>query len=301
MRNAEVASVIRSMTGFGRGEAERGGRVLIAEARSVNHRFLEVSLRLPRGLQLFEPKLRARFEERVGRGKLSMTVAWKGQREDGGALTVDLDLAERYVNALRDFRNRFGFREPVTLQQVASMPDLFKWVEPELDPEESWVQLVDVTDRALEELVRMREMEGDTLAKDFRLRLGRVADALSVIETRAPQRVMEAKDRLRARVTELLKDTAAVDEERLILEAAFQAERMDCTEECVRLRSHLDQTALCLTEGGPVGRKLNFIAQEMHREANTIGAKAQDTVIATQVIVLKEEIEILREQVQNVE
>ena len=163
-----MTSVIRSMTGFGRGEAERGGRVLIAEARSVNHRFLEVSLRLPRGLQLFEPKLRARFEERVGRGKLSMTVSWKGQREDGGALTVDLDLAERYVNALRDFRNRFGFREPVTLQQVASMPDLFKWVEPELDPEESWVQLVDVTDRALLELVRMREMEGDTLAKDFR-------------------------------------------------------------------------------------------------------------------------------------
>jgi uncharacterized protein (TIGR00255 family) len=296
-----MASVIRSMTGFGRGEAERGGRVLIAEARSVNHRFLEVSLRLPRGLQLFEPKLRARFEERVGRGKLSMTVSWKGQREDGGALTVDLDLAERYVNALRDFRNRFGFREPVTLQQVASMPDLFKWVEPELDPEESWVQLVDVTDRALLELVRMREMEGDTLAKDFRLRLDRVTKALSVIETRAPQRVIEAKDRLRARVTELLKDTAAVDEDRLVLEAAFQAERMDCTEECVRLRSHLDQTALCLTEGGPVGRKLNFIAQEMHREANTIGAKAQDTVIATQVIVLKEEIEILREQVQNVE
>jgi len=293
--------VIRSMTGFGRGEAERGGRVLIAETRSVNHRFLEMSMRLPRGLQMFEPKLRSRLEERVGRGKLSLTVSWKGQREDGGTLIVDLDLAERYVNALRDFRNRFGFREPVTLQQVSSMPDLFKWVEPELDPEESWVQLVDVTDRALEELVRMRELEGETLAKDFRLRLARVAEALSVIETRAPQRVVEAKDRLRARVVELLKDTATVDEERLILEAAFQAERMDCTEECVRLRSHLDQTALCLVEGGPVGRKLNFIAQEMHREANTIGAKAQDTVIATQVIVLKEEIEILREQVQNVE
>ncbi|HYV51457.1 MAG TPA: YicC/YloC family endoribonuclease [Dongiaceae bacterium] len=293
--------MIRSMTGFGRGEAERGGRVLIAEARSVNHRFLEVSLRLPRGLQLFEPKLRARLEERVGRGKLSMTVSWKGQREDGGTLIVDLDLAERYVNALRDFRNRFGFREPVTLQQVASMPDLFRWIEPELDPEESWTQLVQVSDRALEELVHMREMEGETLAKDFRLRLDRVLAALSIIETRAPQRVVEAKDRLRARVKELLQDSATVDEERLTLEAAFQAERMDCTEECVRLRSHLDQTAMCLAEGGPVGRKLNFIAQEMHREANTIGAKAQDTVIATQVIVLKEEIEILREQVQNVE
>ncbi|HET9233684.1 MAG TPA: YicC/YloC family endoribonuclease [Candidatus Eisenbacteria bacterium] len=293
--------MIRSMTGFGRGEVERGGRVLVAEARSVNHRFLEVSMRLPRGIQGLEPRLRARIEERVGRGKLTVTVAWKGQREDGGVLTVDLDLAERYVNALREFRNRFGFREPVTLQQVSTLPDLFKWVEPEVDAEDSWVQLVDVTDRALQELIRMRELEGETLAKDFRLRLDRVREALSLIEKRAPQRVTEAKDRLRSRVAELLHDTAVVDEERLTMEAAFVAERMDCTEECVRLRSHLDQTESFINFGGPVGRKLNFIAQEMHREANTIGAKAQDAIIATQVIVLKEEIEILREQVQNVE
>jgi uncharacterized protein (TIGR00255 family) len=293
--------VIRSMTGFGRAEVERGGRTLLAEARSVNHRFLEVSLRLPRGLSAFEPRLRTRMEERVGRGKLTLSLSWKGQREEGGVLTVDLDLAERYVNALREFRNRFGFREPVTLQQVASMPDLFKWVEPEIEAEDAWVQLVDVTDQALAELVKMREMEGESLAKDFRLRLDRIREALGIIERRAPERVAESKDRLRARVTELLQGQATVDEERLTLEAAFQAERMDCTEECVRLRSHLEQTGSFIAEGGPVGRKLNFIAQEMHREANTIGAKAQDATIAAQVIVLKEEIEILREQVQNIE
>jgi uncharacterized protein (TIGR00255 family) len=154
---------------------------------------------------------------------------------------------------------------------------------------------------ALEDLVRMRLAEGEAMVKDLRGRLVRLRDALATIEKRAPERVVEAKDRLRSRVAEILKGEVKVDDDRLLLEAAFQAERMDCTEECVRLRSHLDQTEALLAEGGAVGRKLNFISQEMHREANTIGAKANDAVIAAQVIVLKEEIEIIREQVQNVE
>ena len=293
--------MIRSMTGFGRAEVERNGRVLVAEARSVNHRFLEASLRLPRGLQILESRLRGRLEEKVARGKLNLSVSWKGQREEGGVFAVDLELAERYYNALRELRERFEFREPVTLHQVAAMPDIFKWDEPAVDPEEGWEQLALVVDRVLEDLVRMREVEGDALAKDLLARLGRLREALTAVEKRAPERVIEAKERLRSRVAELLKGEAKVDEERLLLEAAFQAERMDCTEECVRLRSHLDQTESLLKVGGAVGRKLNFIAQEMHREANTIGSKGNDTAVTVQVILLKEEIEILREQVQNIE
>jgi uncharacterized protein (TIGR00255 family) len=289
------------MTGFGRAEVERKGRVLVVEVRSVNHRFLEVSLRLPRGLQAFESRLRSRLEERVTRGKLNVSCSWKGQREEGGVFSVDLDLAERYYRALGELRDRFGFREAVTLQQVAAMPDIFTWAEPELDPEDGWMQLAQVVDLGLEDLVRMREAEGEALGKDLHRRLAHLREALVAIEARAPERVLEAKDRLRARVTELLKGETQVDDERLLLEAAFQAERVDCIEECVRLRSHLDQTGSLLAGGGAVGRKLNFITQEMHREANTIGSKANDAVIAAQVIVLKEEIEILREQVQNIE
>jgi uncharacterized protein (TIGR00255 family) len=293
--------VIRSMTGFGRAELERRGRTLVAEVRSVNHRFLEVSPRLPRGLQPFEDKLRSILAERMNRGKVNLTVTWKGGSEEGGVLSVDMDVAQRYVDILQEVRARFAFRDPVTLGQLMGLPDVIRWSEPDLDPDEAWEYLKEAVGRAVDDLVAMRESEGEALRRDLLARMKTIRTSLAAVESRAPARVKEAKERLHARITELLQGEAQVDQDRLLVEAAFQADRLDCTEEAVRLRSHVDQFEALLTEGGPVGRKLNFLTQEMNREANTIGSKANDVEIARHVIQLKEDIEILREQIQNLE
>jgi uncharacterized protein (TIGR00255 family) len=293
--------VIRSMTGFGRAEVERNGRVLVAELRSVNHRFLELAARLPRALQPYEDRLRAHLQERLSRGKLNLTVTWKGASEEGDVLSVNLEVAQRYMEILQDLRGKFGMRDPVTLGQIVSLPDVFTWSEPDLDAEEAWLLLRDGVDRAARDLIAMREGEGEALAREFQTRLDRLRDAVASVEARAPERVKEAKEKLRQRVAELLNGEAEIDKDRLLIEAAIQADRMDCTEECVRLRSHIDQFEALLAEGGPVGRKFNFLTQEMNREANTIGSKANDVAIARSSIALKEEIEIIREQVQNVE
>lgn len=293
--------MISSMTGFGRAESERDGRVLVAEARTVNHRFLELSLRLPRAFQPHESKLRSLLQEKLSRGKLNLTVSWKGAGENGSILSLDMPRAQSYVEILQEVRQRFGFREPVTLGHLMNLPDVLTWTEPEMDADEAWAFLAEVVGRAVDDLGAMRRTEGEALARDLLARVKTLRKELAAVEERAPLRIGEAKERLRARITELLRGEARVDEERLLLEVSFQAERMDCTEECVRLRSHLDQLETMLQAGGPVGRKLNFLTQEMNRETNTIGSKGSDVTIAEKVIVLKEEIEIIREQIQNIE
>ncbi len=293
--------MITSMTGFGRAETEKNGRVLVAEIRTVNHRFLEISARLPRGLQFLESKVRALLQEKLTRGKVNLTLSWKGASDDGGEMSVDMGLARRYVDLLQQLRSEFDFREPVTLAQVVGLPDVLTWSEPDLPEDDAWALVKDCLAGAVRGLSEMREREGDALAKDLLARMDTIREGLAAVETRAPDRVREAKERLHNRVTELLAGEAPVDKDRLLVEAAFQAERMDCIEECVRLRSHVDQFEEMLREGGPVGRKLNFLTQEMNREANTIGSKANDSTIARHVIRLKEEVEIIREQIQNIE
>jgi len=289
------------MTGFGRAEGSREGQVLVAEVRSVNHRFLETSIRLPRGFAPHESNLRAYVSELVSRGKINLTVSWKGAHEEGGVLNLDVALAERYVEMLQETRRRFGFRDPVTLAQLLALPDLLVWEEPALEKTAAWELLREVVGDAMRELVGMREAEGRALAQDLSARATTLLEGVRRVDERAPERIKAIKERLRARVQDLLAGEAEVDTDRLLVEAAFQADRMDCTEETVRLKSHIEQLNELLRQGGPVGRKLNFLAQEMHREANTIGSKANDAQIAREVIRLKEEIEIVREQVQNIE
>ena len=293
--------MIRSMTGFGRAEADHNGRSLTAELRSVNHRFLEASIRLPKGFQQFENRLRSHLGEKFSRGKINVTVSWKGASEEGGMPTVDLDLAARYHDLLQSLRQRLAFRDPVTLGHLLQLPDIMVWAEPELPEDEAWDSLRTVVDRAAVDLAAMRAAEGTALGNALRERLVRLRAAMKAVKERAPVRVAEAKERLRTRITEILAGEAEVDTDRLLVEAAIQAERMDCTEEVVRLASHLNQFEKLLDDGGAMGRKLNFLTQEMNREANTIGSKAYDAVIAGTVIGIKEEIEILREQVQNIE
>jgi uncharacterized protein (TIGR00255 family) len=185
--------------------------------------------------------------------------------------------------------------------QLLAHPDILRFTDPDLDLDAAWDHVLAVADKALEDLQAMRRSEGEALARDLRGRMVTMREMVAAVEERAPERVAAVKERLHNRVQELLAGEAEVDPERLVLEAAFQAERMDCIEECVRLRSHIDQMEELLDDGEAAGRKLNFLTQEMNREANTIGSKANDTAVARHVIRLKEEIEIIREQIQNVE
>jgi uncharacterized protein (TIGR00255 family) len=288
------------MTGFGQAEIDLAGRMLTAEVRSVNHRYLELSLRLPRGLQSLESRLRSHVQESVRRGKVNLNLGWKGEAE-GGEMVWNADLAEQYVGVLQEIRARFDFRDPVTLGHLLGHPEMLTWKEPDLDAEASWDAVRKVVDGALADLVAMREREGEALSRDLLGRLDTLRENLATVEKRAPERVREAKERLHTRVTELLEGEAKADPDRILIEAALQADRMDCTEECVRLASHFDQFRDLLTDGDAPGRKLNFLLQEMNREANTIGSKGNDLSVAREVIAIKEEIEILREQVQNIE
>jgi uncharacterized protein (TIGR00255 family) len=293
--------MIRSMTGFGRAEIERGGRSLAAEVRSVNHKFCEVSVRLPRSLSSLENQVRMRVQEVLSRGKINITVNWKDGREHEGELVLDEGVAESYLQALERLRGRFGFKDSLDLRTLVSLPDIFQWKEVTLSEEEGWSLVKELIERSLEDLLTMREQEGAALLADLESHIARVVEALSFIESRAPLRVIEAREKLRARIVQLLQGEAEVPTERIVLEASFLADRLDCTEEVVRLKSHCMQF-LDLSRGRePAGRKLNFLIQEMNREINTIGSKANDLDIARQVILLKEEVEVVREQVQNIE
>ena len=291
---------VRSMTGYGEAEVEREGRILAAEMRTVNHRYLEMAIRLPRGCNALESRLRSFLGERLHRGKLNLTVSWK-EGGDDAQLAFDEEFAARYYEMLQRMRVRFDFQEPVTLSHILANPEVLSYREPELDPEDAWNLLKTTVGRAMDALVVMREREGVSLVRDLQSRLEALRRGVAVVEARSPHRAEEAKEKLRLRVGELLAGEAEVDPERLVLEAAFAAERMDCTEECVRLVSHIDQFSEMLEQGGAVGRKLNFLLQEMNREANTIGAKANDVAVAREVIQIKEDVEILREQIQNLE
>jgi uncharacterized protein (TIGR00255 family) len=294
--------MIRSMTGFGRSELERDGVALTAEIRSVNHKFCEVSVRLPRSLSSFENLVRMRIQEMLSRGKINLTVNWKDGREHEGELVLDEAVAENYMKALERLRGRFNFSDDLDLRTLVGLPDIFQWREVTLDEEEGWALLRDLIDRAVTDLLSMREQEGQALLKDLECHVERILESLSFIESRAPLRVIEAKDKLRARIAQLLQgEGTTIPEERIVLEASFLADRLDCTEEVVRLKSHCEQF-LDLSRGKEAaGRKLNFLIQEMNREINTIGSKANDLDIARQVITLKEEVEVVREQVQNIE
>ena len=292
--------MIRSMTGYGSAELERDGQRLTAEVRSVNHRFCEVAIRSPKVAGLFEDQIRQLIQDRFSRGKFNLTITWSGAGDSGEVLKVNEIVADRYVKLLEQLRGRYHLDSGLDLRTLAALPDVFTWEHTSLSDEETWALLKGLVDRACDNLDSMKTREGRALAKDLAGRLALVRDQLDRVAERAPLRPQEARERLVARLKPLLADVE-MDPVRIAQEVAMMADRLDCTEECVRLAAHLDQFR-SLTEGPEMaGRKLNFLLQEMNREANTIGAKANDVEMARAVIVIKEELERLREQVQNVE
>ena len=292
--------MIRSMTGFGSSELERSGQRLTAEIRSVNHRFCEVSMRGPKVALAFEDQVRQLIQERFSRGKFNLTITWVGAGDQGEVLKLNEAVAQRYVDLMSQLKVRFKLAGEVDVSTVAALPDLFTWEHTAMSDEESWSLVRAVVEKACDNMNLMKDREGHALARDFDARLSAIRKQLDIVSERAPLRPQEAKERMVARIKPLL-DDVEMDPIRIAQEVALLADRLDCTEECVRLAAHLDQFRHLIENAELAGRKLNFLLQEMNREANTIGSKANDVEIGRAVIVMKEEIERIREQVQNVE
>ncbi len=292
--------MVHSMTGYGVAEAAAEEVRLTAEVRSVNGRYCEISVRLPRTLSSLEQRVRKLVKGHMGRGRISVSVALNGEGSSKGEIRIDEGTADRYYSLLTALKKRYKLKGDVDLSTMTDLPDLFVSEVPKLSEDQAWDLVKDVVSRAIEGANSMRRKEGEQLAADLVERAKRLETMIRVVETRAPTRVDEARDRLQARVSQLMGGEEGLDPGRLALEVALMADKLDCTEECVRLRGHC-QHLLSLLEEDSAGRKVNFLLQEMNREANTIGAKAYDLSISEQVVLIKEEIEKIREQAQNIE
>jgi uncharacterized protein (TIGR00255 family) len=295
--------MIRSMTGYGEAEVDTEAGVLRAEIRTVNHRFFSLNVRNPAALDRYEPQIRDWLRGWISRGHINLTYRIEsGEDGDSGpALTLDVERARRYLRIFEDLKARFDLPGEITLEMLARQPDLVVREQVEtltMDP--GAVQ--DVTERAAAAVVAMREAEGRSLEADLEERLGAIADEVARIVERAPHRLAREHERLRRSVAQLI-EGVKVDEDRLAREIALLADRWEISEEVVRLDSHIEHFRHMAREEAsePVGKRLGFLVQEMHREANTIGSKANDAEIEHGVVAIKNEIERLREQVENVE
>ncbi len=294
--------MIRSMTGFGRAGFECQGRSFEVEVRSVNHRHLDVRVKLPRALGDGDAGLKSRVAGLLKRGKVDVSINLTGQSGGAGVLEVDEALAAEYVAAGHKLSRIHGLEEPLGVADLLNLPGVSRFVEATLEVEALIEAAGAAMDAALATLVSMREREGEALARELRGRLATVLSLVDAFEARSGEVVERAKERLRKRTEQIKQETGMVDEARLHQEIVIAADRLDITEELVRLRSHVDQFESILARGDePVGRQLDFLLQEMGREANTVGSKASDAPLAHQVVDLKTELERLREQVQNVE
>lgn len=293
------------MTGYGRGEAEGPAGRFVAELRAVNHRYAEIVLRLPRPLVALEDDARRLIQEEVRRGRVEVSVDWRPAGAARPRILVDRELALAYDSALRELSDAIGRKLELTADILVRLPDVLIVDQPEIPKDLVWGTLSGALRTAVSALVSMREREGAALAADLGVRLGRIEEAVGEVAGRASAVVEEYRRRLQRRLEEL-GGPSLVDPARLTQEVALFAERADITEEIVRLRSHIDQFRRLLGSAGgagpePVGRQMDFLVQEMAREIGTLGAKAQDLVIAGRVLAVRTELEKIREQVQNVE
>jgi uncharacterized protein (TIGR00255 family) len=291
--------MIRSMTGFGAGKGSAGDEEIAVEIRSVNHKYCEVKARLPRELGALEVEVARVVKERLARGGVEITARRGGNH---GSVTPrgDAHLAEAYARAFAEIQARLSLPGGATLADVLAADGVIRLEERELNADMAREALLRALDRAMEALLSMREKEGEALARDLSTRLTQVEEIVARVRTLVPRSVEHHRARLDERITELTRGIP-LDPSRLAQEVALFADRTDVTEEITRLGSHVAQVRSLLAVREPAGRKLDFIVQEMHREANTIGSKSQSAEVVAEVVSLKAEIERMREQVQNVE
>lgn len=289
-----------SMTGFGRGEAKGCGYQIAIEIKSVNNRFLEVMVKLPRNLNVIEERFRKAVQEKVQRGRADIYINIKETEEKKRIVKVDKDLVLSYDNSLKELANLLNTEYQCDIASLVTLPEVLNVENEETDVEELWPFLKMALSDAIDQLVCMRRDEGDRLAADLLKRIEDLAGMIDNVAERAPKVVVEYQEKLRDRLSALLAGTA-IDEGRFITEVAMFADRASIEEELVRLRSHFIQFREAFTASEPIGRKLDFLVQEMNREINTIGSKANDIEISRIVVQGKSDLEKIREQVQNLE
>lgn len=288
-----------SMTGFGTAEGPVAGGRLRVEIRTVNHRYFNLAPKLPTDLSGLEGELRERLRREFDRGHVAVQARWTEHPERAGGLAVDLDWARLVTARLRELQSALGLAGEVTVEMVARQPEVLSTTSTAA-AEVPWTEVEPIVARAAADCRAMRAREGEALAAELRHRIGLLEQAAGEIGRRAPERLVRERDRLRAAVAELL-DGRPVDDARLAQEIAFQADRLDITEELVRFRTHVAAVREAFTAGRPAGKQLGFLAQELGREVNTMGSKANDAEIAQQVIAMKGELEKFREQLENLE
>lgn len=287
-----------SMTGYGRAMRAEDGRELTVELKSVNHRFLDLSFRMPRGLMFLEDEVRKLISKRVSRGHVDVFMTYRNLRSDARTVTVDRALFDAYEKALDELSGS-GLRDDRSLMAVARMNDVLIVTEAEEDQEALRRLTADTVNDALDALLQMRTREGVEMKRDLVNRIDHIEEMTGDIEARYPETVQEYKARLRVSIEEMIGQ--GVDEARLLTEVAIMADRSAIAEETVRLRAHIAQLRECMEKDEPVGRRIDFLVQELNREVNTISSKSQDVPITRCVVSLKAEIEKLREQLQNIE
>lgn len=291
--------LIKSMTGFGRGEFTQGASTFSVDIRSVNHRYCDVSVRMPRSMSVLEEKVREFAAEKISRGKVDVYINYStfGQNSQ---VKLDTNLARAYMDSLNSLKEMFNIKDDINLSLLTRFPDIMSLETVEQDMEELWLILKEALETAFDTLVEMRKREGERLKNDLLEKLVNVNGFVENIKEKSIGIVDEYKNKLYDRIKELTKDIP-IDENRLLTEVAVYADKSSIDEEVVRLESHMQELRKALNLDGPVGKKLDFIIQEMNREVNTIGSKITDLGILNNVISIKTEIEKIREQVQNIE
>ena len=289
-----------SMTGYGSAKGSVEGQEITVELKSVNNRYLDCSVRLPRNFLFAEDTVKQAVSAGVSRGKVDVFVSAQASQDSGTVVSVNEELARGYRDAVAHIAETLGLESGLNAFSLARFPDVLTVERRELDKDKAAAALSDITAKAVEEFNAMREREGERLRRDMLGKLETIEGLVSVVEERSPQTVKEYRERLEARLRDILADRS-LDEQRVITEAAIFADRTAVDEETVRLRSHIAQFRTMLEEGSPIGRKMDFLVQEFNRESNTIGSKCQDINITRLVVELKSEIEKIREQIQNIE
>lgn len=292
--------MIKSMTGYGKSEQTIDSLNVTVEIKSVNHRYFEFSARVPREYGFLEEKLKKYCNSLITRGKVECYVSVEDLEEREMEVNVNETLAAGYVKALKELSERFGLKDDISAITLSRYPDVITLHKASEDEERIWNAVKTVAETAVSKFIEMRETEGSKLRGDILSRADYIIECVEFIEGRSPETVREYNEKLKQRMKELLGD-AAVDEQRLLNEAAIYADKIAVDEETVRLRSHISQLREFMNSSEAIGRKLDFLVQEINREANTIGSKAQDVDIAKKVIAIKAEVEKIREQVQNIE
>lgn len=293
--------MIKSMTGYGRGEFSNEFYNFKVEIKSVNHRYNDITIKMPRYLSVFEESIKKIVKEKISRGKVDIYVNLEYIHDSAIDIKADIPLALTYKNTLMELSKELDLQEDIRLHTILGMPEVIKTERKELDEDLAFESLKEALSIALYDIINMRIEEGKALKKDMISNLTNIEDLVKYIEDRAPLVVTDYRDRLRERINEILDKDIEIDEDRLNYEVVHFADRSNINEEIVRLRSHIKQFYSILDEEGSVGRKLDFLTQELNRETNTIGSKANDIQISQYVVEIKSEIEKIREQVQNIE